>query len=161
MSVRHRGACPPARASWSEAKQPDAVDLGLDHCQVDRPHVQAARRSGSWLLGLAHLPETMRYRRSPSVFSDSSVSLSFLRTTPAKNPRTECCCQPVAFMMAAMVVPLGWLNIANTFACLEFERGVAVVGFSAGAAFCRPLPAGVLVLVLLFFFDMSVSSHRS
>jgi hypothetical protein len=26
-------------------------------------------------------------------------------------------------MIAAMVVPLGWLNIASTFACLEFERG--------------------------------------
>jgi hypothetical protein len=33
--------------------------------------------------------------RAPSPFSDSSVRPSFLRTTPAKNPRTECCCQPV------------------------------------------------------------------
>jgi hypothetical protein len=30
-----------------------------------------------------------------------------LRTTPARNPRTECACQPVASMMAVMVVPSG------------------------------------------------------
>ena len=33
----------------------------------------------------------------PSVFSEASLSPSFLRTTPAKNPRTECDCQPVDF----------------------------------------------------------------
>jgi hypothetical protein len=33
------------------------------------------------------------------------VSPSFLRTTPAKKPRTECCCHPVVFMMAAIVAP--------------------------------------------------------
>src|SRR4029077_5473369 len=63
--------------------------------------------------------------RSPSIFSDWSVKPSFLRTTPAKNPRTECCCQPVAFVIAAIVAPLGWLSSAITIACLEFERGVA------------------------------------
>ena len=31
-------------------------------------------------------------------------SLSFLRTTPAKNPRTECGSQPVQVMIVAMVV---------------------------------------------------------
>src|SRR5262245_6667440 len=50
----------------------------------------------------------MRYTRSPSVFSDSSLSASFLRTTAAKNPRTVCGCQPVEVMIAAMVAPLGW-----------------------------------------------------
>src|SRR5262249_60502304 len=100
----------------------------------------------------------MRYRRSRSVFSDSSLSLSFLRTTPAKNPLTLCCCQPVAFMIAAIVVPLAWLNIASTFACLEFERGPAVVAFLAGAGFRRALSADVLILAVLFFFDMAISS---
>ena len=52
----------------------------------------ADRRAGS---AVASLPATIRYTRSPSVFSDSSLSPSFLRTTPAKNPRTECGCQPV------------------------------------------------------------------
>jgi hypothetical protein len=60
--------------------------------------------------------------RSPSIFSDCSVRPSFLRTTPAKKPRTECCCQPVEFMIAAIVVPFGWLSSAMTVACLEFER---------------------------------------
>src|SRR5262245_25274842 len=112
---------------------------------------QAARCSALPVVGLESLSATTRYQRSPSVFSDSSLSLSFLRTTPAKNPRTLCCCHPVAFMIAAIVVPLGWLNIASTFACLEFERGPAVVAFLAGATVRRPLPEDVLVLALLFF----------
>ena len=33
--------------------------------------------------------------RLPSTFFDSSFNFSFLRTTPARKPRTECCCQPV------------------------------------------------------------------
>ena len=45
-----------------------------------------------------------RYTRSPSAFFDVSVKPSFLRTTPAKKPRTECCCHPVAFMIATVVV---------------------------------------------------------
>ena len=55
-------------------------------------------------------------------FSDIRVKPSFLRTTPAKKPRTECCCQPVAFMMAAIVVPLGCLSRARTASCLVPPR---------------------------------------
>src|SRR5262245_38044109 len=62
--------------------------------------------------------------RSPSILPDCNVRPSFLRTTPARKPRTECCCQLVAFMIPAIVVPLGWLSSAITVACLEFERGV-------------------------------------
>jgi hypothetical protein len=43
----------------------------------------------------------------------TSVNPSFLCTTPAKKPRTECCCHPVTFMMAAIVAPWGRLNIAS------------------------------------------------
>src|SRR5712672_3555401 len=43
---------------------------------------------------------------------------SFLRTTPAKKPRTECCCQPVAVMIAAIVAPAGVRSIAMMRACL-------------------------------------------
>jgi hypothetical protein len=43
----------------------------------------------------------MRYTRSPSDFSDSSLSASFLRTTAAKNPRTVCGCQPVEAIVPA------------------------------------------------------------
>jgi hypothetical protein len=35
----------------------------------------------------------IRYTRWPSAISDVKFSLSFLRTVPAKKPRTECCCQ--------------------------------------------------------------------
>src|SRR5262245_34442213 len=64
----------------------------------------------------------MRYTRSPSVFSDSSLSASFLRTTAAKNPRTVCGCQPVEVMIAAIVAPLGRRSSPSTRACFEFAR---------------------------------------
>src|SRR4051794_10847103 len=72
--------------------------------------------------------------RSPSSgFSDSNVSPSFLRTTPAKNPRTECGCHPVVFMMAGMVAPCGWRSILRTSACLEFARGADGTPFACSA----------------------------
>src|SRR6516165_5737841 len=55
------------------------------------------------------------------IFSESSFSLSFFLTTPAKKPRTECGCQPVASMMAAIVVPLAWRSIPSTVSCFEGE----------------------------------------
>src|SRR6516162_10570354 len=56
--------------------------------------------------------------RPDFVFSDSSVSPSFFFTIPAKKPRTEWCCQPVAFEIAAMVVPpLAWSR-PRTRSCL-------------------------------------------
>src|SRR5271168_2897006 len=57
--------------------------------------------------------------RSPSVFLDSSVRPSFLRTTPAKKPRTECCCQLVAFIIAVIVAPVGARSMAMTRDCFE------------------------------------------
>jgi hypothetical protein len=42
-----------------------------------------------------------------SIFLELSLSFSFLRTTPARKPRTECCCQPVSFIIAAIVIPVG------------------------------------------------------
>ena len=65
---------------------------------------------------------TIRYTRSPSVFSDSSLSASFLRTTAAKNPRTVCGCQPVQVAIVAMVAPLGRRSSRSTRACFEFAR---------------------------------------
>src|SRR5436190_10508732 len=73
--------------------------------------------------------------RSPSDLSDSSLRPSFLRTTPAKNPRTECCCQPVAFMMAAMVVPPDRLSRPITSTCLELARDLGWRALLASAAF--------------------------
>src|ERR1700731_1938973 len=67
--------------------------------------------------------------RSPSTFSEARLNFSFFLTTPAKKPRTECCCQSVAFMIPAMVVPLGSRNIARTVACFD---DAAVVSFGTG-----------------------------
>jgi hypothetical protein len=63
----------------------------------------------------------IRYTRSPSVFSDSSLSASFLRTTAAKKPCTECGCQPVEVMIVAMVAPLGRRSSPSTRACFEYR----------------------------------------
>ena len=41
-----------------------------------------------------------------------------MRTTPARKPRTECCCHSVAVMMAAIVAPAGVRSIAMMRACL-------------------------------------------
>src|SRR5262245_54921607 len=54
----------------------------------------------------------------PSSFFDPSFSLRRLRTTPARKPRTECCCQPVAFIIAVIVAPAGDFSIAITQTCL-------------------------------------------
>jgi hypothetical protein len=79
-------------------------------------------RGGAACLALASLRADDAMVRSPSVFSETRVRPSFFRTAPAKKPRTECCCHPVTFMMAAIVVPCGRLNIAITLACLESAR---------------------------------------
>src|SRR5262249_28441054 len=65
---------------------------------------------------------TTRYTRSPSVFSDSRLSPSFLRTTGARNARTVCGCQPVERVTVAMVAPFGPHSSASTRACFEFAR---------------------------------------
>src|ERR1700737_3161674 len=50
--------------------------------------------------------------------SETRLSPSFLRTTPARKPRTECCCQSVAVMIVAIVAPVGIRSIAMIRACL-------------------------------------------
>ena len=47
----------------------------------------------------------IRYTRPASPASEMRLRPSFLRTTPARNPRTECGCQPVAPAIAAIVAP--------------------------------------------------------
>src|ERR1700732_2359451 len=68
--------------------------------------------------------------RSSPTLSEMRLSLSFFLTTPAKKPRTECCCQSVAFMIAAIVVPFGCRNIPSTVSCLD-----EAANFVAGADF--------------------------
>ena len=86
--------------------------------------------------------------RSPSALSDVSVKPSFLRTTLAKKPRTECCCQPVTFTMAAIVAPLGCVRRVRTASCLlplRLEAEGVFPSFPRG--FARPLGALRLCLV--------------
>src|SRR6184192_4643811 len=73
-------------------------------------------------LDLVGFPAATRYIRSPSALSDVIVKPSFLRTTPARKPRTECCCHSVAVMIAAIVAPLGVRSIARMRACLVSGR---------------------------------------
>src|SRR5467141_1503476 len=71
--------------------------------------------------------------RCPSTFSETRLRSSFFLTTPAKKPRTECCCQPVAFMIAAIVVPFGSYSIFSTADCLEDEGDFDAAAFEAAA----------------------------
>src|SRR6516165_10550093 len=70
--------------------------------------------------------------RPDFVFSDASVSPSLFFTIPAKKPRTECGCQPVAFEIVAMVVPpLVWSR-PRTRSCsvvLPLKRDAVCVFF--------------------------------
>src|SRR5262245_27897544 len=70
----------------------------------------------------------------PSTFCDPSFSLRRLRTTPARNPRTECCCQPVACVMAVIGAPAGDCSMAMTRDC--FEPGWAFWPLGLVAACC-------------------------
>jgi hypothetical protein len=92
---------------------------------------------------------------SRSVFSDSSLSASFLRTTAAKNPRTVCGCQPVQVMIVAMVAPLGRRSSPSTRACFEFVRLVCL-----RAAFGRTLDEDCALTVRpRLRLDMQNPSH--
>src|ERR1700681_3004170 len=92
--------------------------------------------------------------RRPSTFSETRLRSSFFLTTPAKKPRTECCCQSVAFMIAAIVVPLGSYSIFSTADCWDDEdagnfddAAFEAAALVAAAAFGR---AGTLLLAVRF-----------
>src|SRR5450759_2579554 len=92
--------------------------------------------------------------RRPSAFSETRLRASFFLTTPAKKPRTECCCQSVAFMIAAIVVPLGSCSIFSTTDCLDDEdagdfddAAFEVAALVAAVGFGR---VGTLPLAVLF-----------
>src|SRR5262245_65216837 len=61
----------------------------------------------------------------PSTTADFKSSLRRLRTTPARKPRTECDCQPVAFVSAAMVAPPGERSISIAANCFVPGRTAA------------------------------------
>src|SRR5205807_336947 len=105
-------------------------------------------------LDLVGFPAATRYMRSPLVFSDVSVKPSFFRTTPAKKPRTECCCQPVAFMMAAIVAPLGCLSSLRTVSCLVPARVGPEATFPFFAGFFARLAAATFGLLVVLRCDI-------
>src|SRR6516164_7450445 len=100
-------------------KRAQMSNVGIDCGRVCR-----MRPQGYALGTLVASPEagsaTIRYTRSPSLFSDSSLSPSFLRTTEARKARTVCGCQPVERVTVAMLAPLGPHSSASTHACFEF-----------------------------------------
>jgi hypothetical protein len=77
------------------------------------------------------------------------LSLSFFLTTAAKKPRTECSCQPVAAMIAAMGVPSASRNIPSTISFFE----TLAPDDSADAGFVSGPSAGVLDAITLCFPD--------
>src|SRR5438094_3558159 len=87
-------------------KRAQMRNLGLDRGRVCRVPPQGYAL-GTLVASPAALPATIRYTRSPSVFSDSRLSPSFLRTTAAWKARTVCGCQPVERVTVAIVAPLG------------------------------------------------------
>src|SRR5882757_3914103 len=125
-----------------------------DHCGVSFALHQAA---GLVRSAAAALPSLMRYTRPLSVCSDTRLSPSFLRTTPARKPRTECCCHSVAATRDAIVAPADVRSIAMMRACLVWGP---VAGLDdAGADRARDL--GLLVFraverVAAFGFDLGL-----
>ena len=81
------------------------------------------RRPGAKLgQPLIVFPSLIRYMRPASPASETRFSPSFLRTTPDKNPRTECCCHPVAFAIASIVAPFDERSNARICVCLLSAR---------------------------------------
>src|SRR5262245_38709078 len=103
--------------------------------------------------------------RSPSTFFEASLSLRRLRTTQARKPRTECCCQPVAFIIAVIVVPDGDCSIAITRDC--FEPGLPLGPFpsapvaSSGFAVAPAAADGPPDRFFVVFADFDIEILRS
>src|SRR5438128_2998242 len=126
-----RGCSPPKHRVPSGSQLPDietaqprdlvVEQVSVRHRRIDyhaRHGAQAARWRDRREAERAPPESTMRYTRSPSTFSEPSSRPSFLRTTPAKKPRTECCCQWVARPMAAIVVPSARPSIRSAAAVM-------------------------------------------
>jgi len=99
-------------------------------------HHQAACLARPAAAGEA-LPSLMRYTRPLSVCSETRLRPSFLRTTPARKPRTECCCHSVAVTREAIVAPAGVRSIAMMRACLVLGPAAGTGLDDAGAGRLR------------------------
>ena len=139
-------SCLPAPAQFIDVKIAQARNLSVEFVSVwqrrtdaNARHGAQAARLGSPALVLPSPPSVIRYARAPSTFCEMRFSLRRFRTTPAKKPRTECRCQPVACMIAIIVAPVGDESRAMTRDC--FEPGFNVSAFRLRTAFCPDRPA--------------------
>src|ERR1035437_10288742 len=64
----------------------------------------------------------MRYSRRVPAISETTISPSFFLIEPEIAPRTECACQPVAFIRSSTLAPFGWRNSAVMVAILPVGR---------------------------------------
>src|SRR4051794_36321303 len=160
------GRAVPSDRDRADARSPLQLERGSKYDQCDGSRASDHATCFDRLAAAEALPSLIRYILPFPVGSDTRVNPSFLRTTPAKNPRTECCCQPVAVMMAAMDVPFGCFSKVRTASCLlpEWFEAVlfaetlavlfAAAGFADLTAFFRLRVTLLTVAVLL---DMSRS----
>src|ERR1700730_15838658 len=143
-----RAAIPRGRANECDRSRPRALGY------PPKPWL-GGRLRGDLRLRFGRLADRHTINAFGPACSDIRVKPSFLRTTPAKKPRTECCCQPVAFMMAAIVVPLGCLSRARMASCLVSRRVEAAGMFPGFAALFAPLLARAnLVFVGVLLSDI-------
>src|ERR1035441_8715443 len=92
-----RGLC----RTLAESAGGGSLLLGERTKRSRREGTPAARENR--IVGLQPLTE---YRRCPSSsLVDLTVNPIFLPRTPDRNPRTECACQPVAFISSFPVAP--------------------------------------------------------
>ena len=150
MSGRWPAECGmPTAAKLTNVEITQARNLGVEFLAVRQRrtdsypwHGDQADRRVDWReVNLPPSALVTRYTRLPSTLVEPSFSFRRLRTTPARKPRTECCCQPVAFIMAAIVAPAGERSIAMTRPCFEPASDFLAFG-SPAAAGCVGVAAG-------------------
>ncbi len=88
------------------------------------------------------------------------IELETFAHDPARKPRTECGCQPVAFVSDAMVAPPGERNMSIAVDCFVPDRTAVGAPFSpAFSAFSRLLNDTADLFVVGFFaaFGIGIS----
>ena len=90
-----------------------------------------------------------------SLLVDATAKPIFFPTVPDRKPRTECGCQPVAFMISAKVAPFSRRSRLMTSAVLLPPRAVARASPVGGAFFDFPCP-GPTLAVSAFLGDVGV-----
>src|ERR1700674_907771 len=73
----------------------------------------------------------------------------FLPTAPERKPRTECGCQPVAFMSSFSVTPPACLSRSRTWAVLLPSRAFPALALPAFLGALAPFFGGLALLAAL------------